>query len=381
MAHNFGAYVHWPFCRKKCPYCDFNSHVRKNPIDETAYVNAFIRDMTQDAHRIKHTPLNSIFFGGGTPSLMQPQTVQRIIDALHIQFGFTNTIEITLEANPTSVESQKFSDFKMAGINRVSLGVQSLVDRDLQMLGRQHSAKEALQAVDIAQRYFSRWSFDMIYTRPNQTIGDWEQELKTAVAHIGGHISLYQLTIEDGTDFQRRYERGDLMMPNDTISTDMYTLTTQYLQSLGYTAYEVSNYALAGDESRHNLTYWTYGDYMGIGAGAHGRLTATDGKKYATERHKSPEKWVKNGTYAVNMYISPHDQASEALLMGLRLQQGVQIQRIEHILNDTIYKVIDKNRLQVCIDQDLIQITDTHIKTTEKGRLTLNAVLGYILKD
>ena len=381
MATNFGVYVHWPFCRKKCPYCDFNSHVRRTPIDEDAYINAFIRDITQDANRIKNRPLDSIFFGGGTPSLMHPNTVQSVIDVLQMQFGFSNDIEITLEANPTSVESQKFADFKMAGVNRVSLGVQSLNDADLKALGREHSAQEALNAVKIAQQHFSRWSFDMMYTRPNQTVADWEQELKTAVEYIGGHVSLYQLTIEDGTDFKRKYERGELILPDDDISTEMYTLTAEYLQSLGYNGYEVSNYAKSGDESRHNTIYWTYGDYLGVGAGAHGRLTTITGQKYATERHRSPEKWVKNGSYAVNVAVDTYEQATESLLMGLRLQQGVCLNRIQNILGtDTdIAEVLDMNRLQVCIDQGLLTQHQSILKTTHRGRLTLNSVLGYIL--
>ncbi len=379
MTADLGVYVHWPFCRKKCPYCDFNSHVRRTPIDEAAYINAFIRDITQDAHRIDNRPLTSIFFGGGTPSLIHPRTVEAIIDTLQRQFGFHNTIEITLEANPTSVESQKFADFKTAGVNRVSLGVQSLNDTDLKMLGREHSAAEALRAVHIAQRHFCRWSFDMIYTRPNQTVSAWQQELKTAVTHIGGHVSLYQLTIEQGTDFHRQYTRGDLVLPADDIGAEMYTTTTAYLQSLGYQAYEVSNYALPGDESRHNLIYWTYGDYMGIGAGAHGRLTALNGKKYATVRHRLPEKWIKDGVYATNTSLDAHTQAAEAVLMGLRLQQGIHIETIERILGDSIYTIFDTHRLQVCVQQGLLHI-DSHIKTTQQGRLTLDTLLGYIFK-
>lgn len=332
-----------------------------------------------DSARIKNRPLGSIFFGGGTPSLMHPSTVQAVIDTLQQTFGFSNDIEITLEANPTSVESQKFADFKTAGVNRVSLGVQSLNDTDLQILGREHSATEALNAVEIAQRHFQRWSFDMIYTRPNQTVQNWKTELAQAVRHIGGHISLYQLTIEDGTDFKRQHEQGKLVLPGDDISTQMYTFTTEYLQSLGYSGYEVSNYAQPGDESKHNLIYWTYGDYMGIGAGAHGRLTATNGTKYATERHRIPEKWVQNGAYTVNTIVSPHDQASEAMILGLRLQQGVDLNRIQGILKNTLNTLIDPDRLQVCIDQGLLETHNTILKTTPQGRLTLNSVLGYIL--
>lgn len=379
MGTNFGVYVHWPFCRKKCPYCDFNSHVRKTPIDEDAYINAFIRDIKQDAYRIASRPLTSIFFGGGTPSLMHPKTVQAVIDALQAHFGFCNDIEITLEANPTSVESQKFADFRMAGINRVSLGVQSLIDTDLRALGRDHTAKEALQAVDIAKRHFERWSFDMMYTRPNQTISDWEMELKRAIQYIGGHVSLYQLTIEKGTDFERKYKRGALVLPNDDISAHMYTMTSEYLESLGYVGYEVSNYAQSGDESRHNLIYWQYGEYLGIGAGAHGRL-ATDMGRVATVRHRSPERWLKDGAYHTNEHISCRDQGHEALLMGLRLQTGVRLSYIESILGAELDTILDMERLALCVEQGLLHHHDDTVRTTHQGRLTLNSVLGYIIR-
>ncbi|MGB1360840.1 MAG: radical SAM family heme chaperone HemW, partial [Alphaproteobacteria bacterium] len=222
MQNKLGLYVHYPFCKKKCPYCDFNSHVRNNPINVDEYVDAYIRDLKTDAGRINKQPLTSIFFGGGTPSLMDAKLVEKIIDTANEIFGFTNDIEITLEANPTSVESKKFNDFKTAGINRVSLGVQSLNDDDLKYLGREHSASEALEAVEIAKSIFDRWSFDMIYARPNQTISQWEAELKKAVEYIGGHISLYQLTIEHGTDFKRKFDRGEIIMPSDDLSADMY---------------------------------------------------------------------------------------------------------------------------------------------------------------
>ena len=378
MHNKLGLYVHYPFCKKKCPYCDFNSHVRKNPIDIEQYINAYIRDLEKTAIRIHTKPLTSIFFGGGTPSLMPVIMVEKIIDKANVLFGFTNDIEITLEANPTSVESKKFNDFKIAGVNRVSLGVQSLNDNALYYLGREHNSAEALQAVGIAQKNFSRWSFDMIYCRSNQTIEQWRLELLQAVKNIGGHISLYQLTIEDGTVFKRRFDKGEIVMPNDELSADMYMFTNNYLSELGYNAYEVSNYAVSGDESKHNKLYWNYEDYIGIGAGAHGRITDIYGNKYGTACHSNPEKWVKDNSYFENDIIDKKEQAIETILMGLRLKDGVSEQKIKSITGAGFEYVLDMERLKIAIDKGLIEFQE-RLKTTEKGRLTLNSVLSYIL--
>ncbi|MFL2659754.1 MAG: radical SAM family heme chaperone HemW [Alphaproteobacteria bacterium] len=378
MHNKLGLYVHYPFCKKKCPYCDFNSHVRKNPIDVEQYTDAYMRDLEKTATRINPKPLTSIFFGGGTPSLMPAIMVEKIIDKANELFGFTNDIEITLEANPTSVESKKFSDFKIAGVNRVSLGVQSLNDDALQYLGREHNSAEALQAVEIAQKHFSRWSFDMIYCRPNQTIEQWRLELLQAVKNIGGHISLYQLTIEDGTVFKRRFDKGEIIMPNDELSADMYVFTNNYLSELGYDAYEVSNYSISGDESKHNKLYWGYDDYIGIGAGAHGRITDINGNKYGTACHSNPEKWLKDSSYFENDIIDKKEQAIETILMGLRLKEGVSEQKIKSITGAGFEYVLDMERLKIAIDKGLIEFQE-RLKTTQKGRLTLNSVLSYIL--
>ena len=378
MHNKLGLYVHYPFCKKKCPYCDFNSHIRKNPIDVEQYINAYIRDLEKTANRINSKPLTSIFFGGGTPSLMPAIMVEKIIDKANELFGFTNDIEITLEANPTSVESKKFNDFKIAGVNRVSLGVQSLNDNALHYLGREHNSAEALQAVEIAQKHFSRWSFDMIYCRPNQTIEQWQLELSKAVKNIGGHISLYQLTIEDGTVFKRLFDKGEIVMPNDELSADMYVFTNNYLSELGYDAYEVSNYAISGDESKHNKLYWSYDDYIGIGAGAHGRITDIYGDKYGTACHSNPEKWLKDNSYFENAIIDKKEQAIETMLMGLRLKDGVSEKKIKSITGVGFEYVLDMKRLKIVIDKGLIEFEE-RLKTTEKGRLTLNSVLSYIL--
>lgn len=378
MHNKLGLYVHYPFCKKKCPYCDFNSHIRKNPIDVEQYINAYIRDLEKTANRINSKPLTSIFFGGGTPSLMPAIMVEKIIDKANELFGFTNDIEITLEANPTSVESKKFNDFKIAVVNRVSLGVQSLNDNALHYLGREHNSAEALQAVEIAQKHFSRWSFDMIYCRPNQTIEQWQLELSKAVKNIGGHISLYQLTIEDGTVFKRLFDKGEIVMPNDELSADMYVFTNNYLSELGYDAYEVSNYAMSGDESKHNKLYWSYDDYIGIGAGAHGRITDIYGDKYGTACHSNPEKWLKDNSYFENAIIDKKEQAIETMLMGLRLKDGVSEKKIKSITGVGFEYVLDMKRLKIVIDKGLIEFEE-RLKTTEKGRLTLNSVLSYIL--
>ena len=314
-----------------------------------------MRDLEKTATRINPKPLTSIFFGGGTPSLMPAIMVEKIIDKANELFGFTNDIEITLEANPTSVESKKFNDFKIAGVNRVSLGVQSLNDDALQYLGREHNSAEALQAVEIAQKHFSRWSFDMIYCRPNQTIEQWRLELLQAVKNIGGHISLYQLTIEDGTVFKRRFDKGEIIMPNDELSADMYVFTNNYLSELGYDAYEVSNYSISGDESKHNKLYWGYDDYIGIGAGAHGRITDIHGNKYGTACHSNPEKWLKDSSYFENDIIDKKEQAIETILMGLRLKEGVSEQKIKSITGAGFEYVLDMERLKIAIDKGLIE--------------------------
>ena len=372
-------YVHWPFCKKKCPYCDFNSHVRRDPIDENAYKDALIADLKYDASRIQSTPISSIFFGGGTPSLMCPSTVEALIDTAQNLFSFTNDIEITLEANPTSTESEKFKGFKNAGVNRVSLGVQSLNDEALQRLGREHSAIEALRAVEIAQNTFDRWSFDMMYAREGQTLDDWSAELSQAVGYIGGHISLYQLTMEDGTDFKRKFDKGELILPDEDVSTDMYIATGDVLKKLGYNNYEVSNYAKEGDESLHNLTYWNYGDYIGVGAGAHGRITTEQGK-LATVREKIPEKWKKNAPHNLTSQdiLNIHTQAQEAILMGMRLSTGVAEQKIIDICGMTFDDIFDTNSFNVCLDQGLLIREGGVLKASPQGRLNLNAVLGYI---
>jgi len=287
----FGIYIHWPFCLAKCPYCDFNSHVRHAPVDETRYIAAF---KTELAHRARLTPgrsVSSIFFGGGTPSLMKASTVAALLEAVASHWSVESNAEITLEANPTSVEAERFRGYRSAGVNRVSMGVQAMNDLDLKALGRLHTAAEAMAAVKIANTIFDRTSFDLIYARPNQTVAGWRNELEEAIRHAGEHLSLYQLTIEPDTMFEQLFKAGKLKIPDSDLGRDLWDVTQEITQKHGLPAYEISNHARSGAESRHNLTYWRYGEYAGVGPGAHGRLMDAQGRRaQATERH--PEMWL-----------------------------------------------------------------------------------------
>ena len=286
----FGLYVHWPFCRSKCPYCDFNSHV-EGRVDHESWRNALLAELDHAAASVGRRSLTSIFFGGGTPSLMAPQTVQALIERATVHFDAVADLEITLEANPTSAERERLADFRNAGVNRLSLGVQALDDTALRFLGREHSANEALAAVDHAAKLFSRFSFDLIYARPGQTPDAWNKELRLALNHAGGHLSVYQLTIEPGTRFFNLHERGRLNLPDDDLQADMFELTREALSAAGLPPYEISNHAAKGEACRHNLVYWRAGDYAGIGPGAHGRLTI-DGERVATSTARMPRAWL-----------------------------------------------------------------------------------------
>ncbi|PCH99353.1 MAG: coproporphyrinogen III oxidase [Alphaproteobacteria bacterium] len=324
---SLAVYIHWPYCLKKCPYCDFNSHVADS-VDHDAWRDAFRHEIEHYGALLGGRNVSSIFFGGGTPSLMAPETVSKVIDDVQRTWNLSNDCEITLEANPTSIEAQKFRDFKMAGINRVSVGVQSLRDEQLQFLGREHSAKEALTALDIANQTFDRVSFDLIYARPNQKISEWKDELTEALQYAKGHMSLYQLTIENGTQFKTLRDSGRLIELDGDHAADMYDMTHKMMAEAGLAPYEISNYAAKGQESTHNLAYWRYQDYVGIGPGAHGRLTLPSGDKIATRNHKAPDIWMKNvtdnGRGAKPFEILDADtQMQERIMMGLRLREGI----------------------------------------------------------
>jgi putative oxygen-independent coproporphyrinogen III oxidase len=332
MSDPFGVYVHWPFCLAKCPYCDFNSHVRHRKPDEARYLKAFRAEIAHRANIERKLPVSSIFFGGGTPSLMAPDTVAGILEAIDAAWGIAPNAEITLEANPTSVEAERFRGYRAAGVNRLSIGVQALNDTDLKALGRLHSTAEALQAVNTAASIFERFSFDLIYARsPEQSPASWRAELETAIGHAAEHLSLYQLTIEPGTAFEVLHRAGKLKIPDEDLGRALWDVTQEVTEKHGMPAYEISNHARAGAESRHNLVYWRYQEYAGVGPGAHGRLVV-NGERRAQATEKSPEAWLKaveaNGHGLIeDEALNAEEQGDEMLVMGLRLREGIDLQR------------------------------------------------------
>lgn len=376
----FGLYIHWPFCQAKCPYCDFNSHVVRE-IDQAVWREAYLSEIRRTAAETQGRVLRSVFFGGGTPSMMDPDLVDVILREVRAAWPAANDIEITLEANPTSVEAGRFRGYRDAGVNRVSMGVQALNDPDLKALGRLHSAAEAMSAFEVARGVFDRVSFDLIYARQNQTVAAWEGELKQALSLAIDHLSLYQLTIEAGTAFGDRYAAGKLRgLPDEDRATTLYETTQAICVDAGYHTYEVSNHAKPDQESRHNLLYWHYGDYMGIGPGAHGRVTI-DGHRYSTEAPLGPFDWLKavrtRGTGETErIALSLSDQTSEFLLMGLRVTEGVSLSRLK-TLSGGVY---DRNIGDLC-DLGMVEISDENLRVTQKGRPVLNAVLGALLQD
>ncbi|MGJ8546130.1 MAG: radical SAM family heme chaperone HemW [Sulfitobacter sp.] len=376
----FGLYIHWPFCAAKCPYCDFNSHVSA-VIDHQKWRDAYLKEIDRTAALTQGRVLRSVFFGGGTPSLMDPDVVADILARVHQSWPMANDIEITLEANPTSVEAGRFKAFADAGVNRVSMGIQALNDADLRRLGRMHSASEALAAFDIARNNFDRVSFDLIYARQGQSREDWEKELRNALVLDLDHLSLYQLTIEDGTVFGERYERGLLKgLPSESTSADMFDSTRDICAEMGLPAYEVSNHAKPGSESRHNLIYWRYGDYVGIGPGAHGRLTLA-GEKYATVAHRMPAAWLKNVDQSTGdtskTLLSPDDKASEFLLMGLRLTEGVSLSRFAEISGGPLAEdpILELEEL------GLVKRVSDRLIVKDQGVIILNAILDKLLNS
>jgi len=376
-------YIHWPFCLAKCPYCDFNSHVRDR-IDQTRFAAALRRELAWEADRLGPRSLTSIFFGGGTPSLMDPATAAALIDDATRLFYPTPDLEITLEANPTSVEAGRFAGYRTAGVNRVSLGVQSLNPHDLQRLGRQHSADQAIAALDLAARLFPRFSFDLIYARPDQTLPAWRAELRQALSLAADHLSLYQLTIEPGTVFEGMHRRGELTLPDEDLAAELYLATAEEAEAFGLYAYEISNYARPGSESRHNLAYWRYNDYAGIGPGAHGRLTL-DRRLVATRRHRAPEPWAErverigHGSTAEEQ-IDTHDRAREMLLMGLRLTDGIDAARFEARTGMPLVGAVDPDILAQAIDVGYLVHDADGLRATADGRLRLDALLAALVR-
>lgn len=373
----FGVYVHWPFCAAKCPYCDFNSHVRHQPVDQPRFVSAFLREMEEMRRLSGPKTVTSIFLGGGTPSLMDPATVGAILDGIARQWHVPDGIEITMEANPSSVEATRFRGYRAAGVNRASLGVQALNDPDLKFLGRLHDVEDALKAIRLAREIFPRMSFDLIYARPHQTVEAWEKELREAMSYAVDHLSLYQLTIEEGTAFYGLHKAGKFIVPDEEQAALLYEATQEITASEGLPAYEVSNHARPGAESRHNLTYWRYGDYAGIGPGAHGRLTRGR-DKLATATERNPEGWlaaVERDSHGMvdQELLGSDEQADELLLMGLRLREGVDLARWQQLSG----RDPDPAREQTLLEHGFIErLGNSRLRCTPKGMLILDAVVA-----
>ena len=379
-AEALALYVHWPFCVSKCPYCDFNSHVRA-AVNQEEWRAALLRDLAYEAAQAPEGVVRSIFFGGGTPSLMPPETVAAIIAAAERHWGFTSGVEISLEANPSSVEASRFADLSAAGVNRVSLGLQSLDDRALRFLGRAHDASEGLAALETARRYFDRVSFDLIYALPGQSEANWREELARALSFGTGHLSLYQLTIEPGTRFAALAAKGELPQTDPDHAACLYEITQASTQAAGLPAYEISNHARPGEESRHNLAYWRYQPYLGVGPGAHGRRRGA-----VTQRHKKPENWLAalghNGHgIAEQSLISPADRGVEALLMGLRLREGVDLDLIAEMAETEPRLLVHFGAVERLAARGLLVNEANRLRATPAGMLLLDAILAEIVGD
>ncbi len=378
----FGIYLHWPFCKSKCPYCDFNSHVRES-IDQTRWREALLADLEHAAEKSGPRRVTSIFFGGGTPSLMPPETAAALIERIDQLWGLPGGTEITLEANPTSAEAERFAAFARAGVNRLSLGVQALDDAALKFLGRQHSAAEALAALALARAAFPRISFDLIYARPGQSRAAWQAELAEALALGPEHISLYQLTIEEGTVFHGAWRRGELSLPDQEAAARLYEETAEQLTAAGLPAYEISNHARPGAACRHNLTYWRYDDYVGVGPGAHGRLT-WDGEKHATREHRAPEAWLdlvarQGHGWRGAPVIEAEQRLTEMVMMGLRLGDGIARTAFRRELQAEPEALLPADRLARLCGEGYLVLDAAGLRATAAGRQRLDALLGYLL--
>lgn len=375
----FGIYVHWPFCAAKCPYCDFNSHVRTK-IDESGWIDAIVRELewTAEQQGTDRPIVETIFFGGGTPSLMQGSSVGRTLDTIARLWRTANDVEVTLESNPASADATRFADYRAAGVNRLSLGVQALNDEDLKMLGRLHNVAEAKAALKLAMSNFERVSLDLIYARPDQTVSAWREELNEALAFGTDHLSLYQLTIEPATPFFTLYKNGTLHIPNEDLAAELFEVTQEMTEAAGRPAYEISNHARPGSEARHNLLYWRYGSYAGVGPGAHGRLDL-NGQRIATQTERLPERWRENVSRAGHgmvekAVISPDDAAHEHLLMNLRLAEGIDLSAYRARWN----RSPDKTRMAALIDQGLLHLEGDRLIATQRGGLLLNSVIAAL---
>jgi len=378
----FGIYIHWPFCALKCPYCDFNSHVRRHGVDEQRFALGFAREMENLAQRIGRREVTSIFIGGGTPSLMQPRTLATILHAVAQNWQIVQQAEITMEANPSTVDAAKFLGFRHAGVNRLSLGVQALNDKALKQLGRSHDVDEAIKAIELARKIFPRLSFDLIYARPDQQVQDWGKELEYAIDLAADHLSLYQLTLEEGTPFQRQYRRGQLLMPSGEHAAALYDITQEITQKRGLPAYEISNHAAIGAWSQHNLLYWRYGEYAGFGPGAHGRFieAGRSNTRTVTMMERQPERWLAQVEETGNgiieeEYLTTREQADEMLLMGLRLVEGLDLVSYQRLAGHSL-NAAQLHQLQ---QMRLIEMADnTHLRATERGRIVLDHIITQL---
>ncbi|BCH20534.1 radical SAM family heme chaperone HemW [Mesorhizobium sp. L-8-3] len=380
-APGFGVYVHWPFCAAKCPYCDFNSHVRHQPVDQQRFARAFAAELATMRARTGQQCVTSIFLGGGTPSLMKPETVAAVLDAVAANWTITDGAEITLEANPSSVEADRFRGYRAAGVNRVSLGVQALDDRDLKFLGRLHNVAEALHAIGLAREIFPRLSFDLIYARPGQTPEAWQAELEQAIGHAADHLSLYQLTIEEGTPFHALHAARKFSIPDGEHAAELYAVTQEVTAEHGLPAYEISNHARPGAESRHNLTYWRYGEYVGVGPGAHGRFVE-NGRRVVTIAERMPETWLnlveaKGHGVTGGEVLSRSEEADEFLLMGLRLAEGIDLARYEALSG----RALATARLSILQEEGLVAaIGNSRLRATAAGMIVLDAVVADLAR-
>ncbi len=382
MTADLALYLHWPFCLAKCPYCDFNSHVRAR-IDQPRFAQALRRELATEAARLGRRRLTSVFFGGGTPSLMDPSTVAALLDDAARWFDPAADLEITLEANPTSIEAGRLADYRAAGVNRVSIGIQSLDETALRALGRQHSVAEAIAALALARRLFPRVSFDLIYARPGQDLAGWRKELRTALEIAADHLSLYQLTIEPATQFEALFRQGKIVLPDEDTAAALYDMTGDECARAGLRAYEISNYARPGEESRHNLAYWRYLDYAGIGPGAHGRVTI-GGSLHATRRHRAPEVWADRVERAGDGLTSDEsvpieERAREALLMGLRLTEGIDLARFAARTGRAVAELVDSGVLSQCIAAGYLIETPERLLATREGRIRLDSLLAALV--
>jgi oxygen-independent coproporphyrinogen-3 oxidase len=386
-ADDLSIYIHWPFCLSKCPYCDFNSHV-SNQVDHDVWLKCYEKELNHFKDIISNRYIKSIFFGGGTPSLMKPLVVEKIIEKIAILAKINEHTEITLETNPTSFETEKFQAFRLAGINRVSIGVQSLVEEDLKSLGRQHDSKQAIKTIEEAQKLFPRISFDLIYARTNQTLKDWQNELVEAMKLASGHISLYQLVIEKGTLFYKLFNKGELTIPDSDQAADMYEWTNSYLNSQNYQRYEISNYAISGHESSHNLAYWQYDNYLGIGPGAHSRINIDSDLHSMMMWHK-PEKWLQTvndlgcGVQIINK-LSQQEIIAEILMMGLRLEKGINIDSFQKRVGRQLFDILNLEKASYYMKLGLVHWhekgSNRYIKLTNKGLMLHSQIVPRLFK-